>query len=124
MSGTAGPVWRTRVRRTRGGRFALKVAVFLLGAAFIVLGLVLVILPGPLTIPPILLGVYLWSTEFAWAERLRDRAMEAGRTAWEAARNRPVHTAAVTLLGLALAGVALYTAGRMDVLARVRDVLG
>ena len=97
---------------------------FLLGAAFIVLGLVLVILPGPLTIPPILLGVYLWSTEFTWAERLRDRAMVAGQKAWDAARKRPVHTAAVTLLGLVLAGVALYAGGRMNVLGRVQDVLG
>ncbi len=30
----------------------------------------------------------------------------------------------MTLLGLVLAGVALYAAGRMNVLARVKDVLG
>ena len=124
MSGAAGPAWRERVRRTRGGRLALKVAVFVLGAAFIGLGLLLVVLPGPLTIPPILLGVYLWSTEFAWAERLRDRAMVAGHKAWDAAKQQPVRTAAVTLVGLVLAGVALYAGGRMDVLGRVQDALG
>ncbi len=70
------------------GGSLLKVAVFLLGRRSSCSGCVLVVLPGPLTIPPILLGVYLWSTEFAWAERLRDRAMAPGRKAWDAAKRR------------------------------------
>jgi len=66
--------WRDRVRRTPGGRQALRVAVFLLGLFFVLLGLALAALPGPLTIPPILLGVWIWSSEFAWADRLLERA--------------------------------------------------
>lgn len=112
------------MRRRRTSAIVLKVAVFLAGAACIALGLLLVILPGPLTIPPVLLGVYLWSTEFAWAERLRDAAMVKARIAWEAAKRRPIHTAVVTVLGLGLAGVALYAAHRAEVLDRVTGVLG
>mgnify|MGYP003296489868 CR=1 FL=1 len=88
MAGMSNPLraWRDRVRRTPGGRHLLKLAVFALGAFFVLLGIALVVLPGPLTIPPILLGVYIWSTEFAWADRLRDRAVDSGREAWAAAR--------------------------------------
>ncbi len=112
------------MRRTRVGRILLKSFVFVLGAAFVGLGLALAVLPGPLTIPPVLVGVYLWSTEFAWAERLRDRAMAAAQSAWEAARRRPVRSAVATLAGLALAGVAIYAAGQVNVLAQVQDLLG
>jgi hypothetical protein len=62
------------------------------GLLFILLGLALAALPGPLTIPPILVGLYIWSTEFAWAGRLLERAKrsarEAGRTP-SAARSSP-----------------------------------
>ena len=45
-------------------RTVRRVVVFLAGLLLILAGLVLVVLPGPLTIPPILLGVWLWSLEF------------------------------------------------------------
>ena len=41
-----------------------RVAVFVAGLLLIIIGLVLIVLPGPLTIPPILLGIWLWSREF------------------------------------------------------------
>ena len=107
---------RARMRRSRAGALLLKATVFLAGAACIALGLLLVVLPGPLTIPPVLLGVYLWSTEFAWAERMRDMAMVQARVAWEAAKGRPIHTVVATVAGLGLAGVALYAAPRAEVL--------
>src|ERR1700709_1180504 len=81
--------WRARVRAKPGGAHALKVGVFLLGLFFIVLGGVAIVLPGPLTIPPILIGLLIWSTEFAWAGRLLDRAKAAAQDAWDQARKRP-----------------------------------
>ena len=116
--------WRDRVRRTPGGRHLLKAGVFALGAFFVLLGAALIVLPGPLTIPPILLGVYIWSTEFAWAERLRDRAVDSAREAWEAARRKPVTSALVTGGGLVLLAASLVAVQRYDVVERVRDTLG
>lgn len=116
--------WRDRVRRTPGGRHLLKAGVFTLGALFVLLGAALIVLPGPLTIPPILLGVWIWSTEFAWAERLRDRAVDSAREAWEAARRKPVTSALVTGGGLVLLAASLFAAQRYDVVERVRDTLG
>jgi len=112
------------MRRTRGGALLLKLLVFLLGALFVGLGLALVVLPGPLTIPPVLLGVYIWSTEFDWAERLRERVTDSAREAWEAAKRRPVRTALASLVGLVLVAAAVVLAQRYDVVDRLKDALG
>ena len=116
--------WRDGVRRTPGGRQLLKIGVFLLGLLFLLLGVALVVLPGPLTIPPILLGVYIWSTEFAWADRLKDRAVASAREAWEAARRRPVTSAVVTGGGVLLAVVGAIAVRRYDVVDRVTGSFG
>jgi hypothetical protein len=116
--------WRARARRTPGGALLLKCGVFVLGLLFILLGLALLALPGPLTIPPILLGVWIWSSEFAWANRLFDRAKRSAREAWENARRRPVVSALVTGSGLVALGVGLYLLARYDLLARGADVIG
>jgi hypothetical protein len=116
--------WRARLRRTPGGRMFLQAAVFLTGLFFVLLGLVLVALPGPLTIPPILLGVWIWSSEFAWAERLLERAKKSAQEAWEKARARPVVSALVTGSGLVALGVGLYLVSRYELLDRARDAVG
>ena len=116
--------WRARVRLTPGGALFLKGAVFLLGLLFILLGLALAALPGPLTIPPILLGVWIWSSEFAWADRLLDRAREAAREAWGQTKRRPVVAGLTTLAGLAALGVGIWAVGRYDLGDRARDAVG
>ena len=116
--------WRDGLRRTPGGRHVLKVAVFLFGLAFVLLGLVLAALPGPLTIPPVLLGVWIWSSEFAWADRLLDRARASAKEAWEKARRRPVVSALVTGSGVVALGVGLYLASRYDLADRAREAVG
>ncbi|MDT7572059.1 MAG: hypothetical protein QOE05_2233 [Actinomycetota bacterium] len=124
MTETTGPAWRSRLRATPAGSLLLKIAVLLVGGLFIALGLVLVVLPGPLTIPPVLLGLWIWSTEFAWAERLRLRAAVRGRAALEAAKQRPVQSAAATFAGLLLLVVALLVVRKYDIVDRVIDALG
>ncbi|MCW2622695.1 MAG: hypothetical protein JWL64_2297 [Frankiales bacterium] len=115
---------RARIRSTPGGAHALKVAVFLLGLFFIALGGFAIVLPGPLTIPPVLLGVWIWSTEFAFADRLLDRAKVAGQEAWEQAKKRPVVSGIFTAGGLVVAAVAIWAFVHFDVLARLKDVVG
>ncbi len=118
------PGWRAALRRTPGGGLVLQGLVFTLGLAFVVLGCVLVVAPGPLTIPPILLGLWIWSTEFAWADRQLDRARVSARAAWDDARRRPVVSAAVTGGGLVTLGVGLWLVGKFDGVARAREVVG
>ena len=116
--------WRARVRRTPGSRLVLKAGALVVGLAFIALGFALAVLPGPLTIPPILVGLYVLSTEFAWADRLLQRAKVSAQEAWEGARARPVSSAVVTGGGLVLAGAAVWAVGHYDLVARAREVVG
>jgi drug/metabolite transporter (DMT)-like permease len=92
--------------------------VFLIGLFFILLGLALSVLPGPLTIPPVLLGLVIWAAEFAWAERLVDRAKRQAQEAWEAARAHPWRAGLVTGGGVVLLVVGLVLASRYDLLDR------
>ena len=107
---------RNRVRQLPAGDFIVHAVVFLIGLALIGTGLALAVLPGPLTIPPILLGLAVWSLEFDFAERwLRPFETRAQR-AWDAAKARPWRTGAVTGAGLLAAAAAVYLFLRLDLL--------
>jgi hypothetical protein len=97
---------RDRVRRLPAGELIVHVVVFVIGAALISLGLALVVLPGPLTIPPILLGLVVWSLEFEFAERWLAPWERRAQHAWAAAKLRPWRTGLVAGGGL-VAAVAL-----------------
>ena len=116
--------WKTALRRTPGGSSAVKAIVFVAGLLFILLGLALAALPGPLTIPPILVGLYIWSTEFAWADRLLERAKRSARETWENAKRRPVITGLVTVSGLIAFGVGVWLVGKYDLVARAKELVG
>ena len=92
--------WRARLRRTPGGALLLKAVVFVVGALFIALGIAAAVLPGPLTIPPMLLGLYVLASEFDWADRLLQRAKKSAQEAWVKAKRRPVLSAVTTVGGL------------------------
>ncbi len=113
-----------RFDRAPGGRLLLKVVVFVLGLLFILGGIALIVLPGPLTIPPIFVGVYLWSLEFGWAQRLRRRAEQSAKDAWEASRAHPVRASAITLSGLVAAAVVVWAVLHYDLLTRAKDAVG
>jgi uncharacterized protein (TIGR02611 family) len=58
-----------------------KIVVGIAGGATVVLGLILIPLPGP-GIPVVIAGIVLLSTEFPWAARVR----EFGRDLWTRVR--------------------------------------
>jgi uncharacterized membrane protein YbaN (DUF454 family) len=105
-------------------RTVRRVVMFVAGLLLILLGLALIVLPGPLTIPPILLGVWLWSLEFEFARHWLRPIKKQGSTAWEAAREKPVHTTVITVLGLVGAAFLIWAALRYDMLDRGRDFIG
>lgn len=116
--------WRARLRRTRGGAIALKSGVFLLGLLFVGLGAAAVVLPGPLTIPPMLLGLWIWASEFEWADSLFQRAKKSGAEAWESARKRPLLSAVTTLGGLVGVVVLVWAANRYGWVDSAKDAVG
>ncbi len=116
--------FRERVHRNRQVALAWRIGVFTVGLLFIVLGVALAVLPGPLTIPPVLLGLWVWSTEFAWAQRLFATFARKGREAWAHARQHPVSSLVITVGGLAAAGVAFWAVGHFQLVDKAMTALG
>ena len=114
---------RDRVRKLPAGELIVRTTVFVLGAAFIGLGLALSVLPGPLTIPPVLLGLVIWSLEFEFAQKWLDRLEKPAQQAWEAAKANPWRTGLVSGLGLAAAVAVSVLAVTQDWLGRLKDVI-
>ncbi|MBB3085345.1 PGPGW domain-containing protein [Geodermatophilus sabuli] len=115
---------RDRLRSHPSLATAYRVTVFVAGLLCVLLGVALTVLPGPLTIPPVLAGLWVWSTEFEWARRLFAAFRRKARDAWRHARQHPVSSAAVTLGGLAAAGVVLWAVGRFDLVDQATTALG
>jgi len=106
------PSWlaplRSRVLRLPGGSLIWRGFVAVIGAIIVVIGIVLIPLPGP-GWAIVFLGVGVWATEFGWAKRLLDFGVGVLRrwTLWAMRQSLFVRG----LLGLAglllLAGLAL-----------------
>lgn len=112
-----------RFREVPGGHLTLRVVVFLVGLLFVAGGVVLIVLPGPLTIPPLLVGVYVWSFEFTWARRLRVRVLTSAGQAWQQAKAHPVRAVVITVLGLVLAAAAVWAVVHYDAVRRLHDLV-
>jgi uncharacterized protein (TIGR02611 family) len=72
----------TAVKQTR------RVLVLVLGAALMLAGLVLIIFPGPFSIPLFLLGLSVLSWEFPWAKRVLFQVKHKIKAFTQARRNR------------------------------------
>lgn len=118
------PSWRDRVRSKPGLALAWRLGVFLAGLVCVAVGFALAVLPGPLTIPPVLLGLWIWSTEFRFAKRLFDSFKRKADAAWAHAKAHPVSSAAITLGGLVAAGVAFWAVAHFELVAKAKDAVG
>ena len=115
---------RDRMHSTPGFLLPWRIGVFVVGLLFVLLGIALTALPGPLTIPPVLLGLWVWSAEFLWAARFFAIFRRKAQDAWRHARQHPVSSAAVTLGGLAAAGVAFWAVGHFQLVDQTKVALG
>jgi uncharacterized membrane protein YbaN (DUF454 family) len=114
---------RDRVRSKPGVGHAYRIGVFIVGLLMIALGIGLAVLPGPLTIPPVLLGLWIWSTEFRFAERFFDSFKRKGQAAWAHAKAHPTSAGAVTVGGLAAAGIAIWAVTHYQLIDKAKDAL-
>jgi hypothetical protein len=114
---------RQKVRRLPAGNLIVRIGIFVLGAAFIALGFALVALPGPLTIPPILLGLAIWSLEFDFAQAWLEKAKVPAQKAWDEAKLHPWRTGVVSGGGMVLALVAAILAARWGLIDHARDLV-
>lgn len=51
-----------------------QVIAFSVGSFLVLAGLVLIVLPGPFTMPLVIAGLFVLAVEFAWAERFLAKA--------------------------------------------------
>jgi Putative transmembrane protein (PGPGW) len=116
--------FRERVHSKPGLALAWRIGIFVAGLLFVLLGLALTVLPGPLTIPPVLLGLWVWSTEFDWARRIFATFARKGRDAWKHAKQHPVSSAAVTVGGLAAAALVFWAVGHFELVDKGKSALG
>ena len=116
--------WRDRIRTKPGLGHAYRIGVFLVGLLCIAFGLALAVLPGPLTIPPILLGLWIWAAEFRFAQRFFESFKRKARDAWAHAKRHPRSSAAITLGGLVAAAAAIWAVSYFDLVAKLKDVIG
>lgn len=116
--------WRSRIRANPAAHQVYRVVIFTVGLLCIAAGLALSVLPGPLTIPPVLLGLWVWSTEFAWAQRLFQRFKTKGQQAWQHARRHPISSTAITLGGVVAVVVFVWALRYFDVVTTVRQAVG
>ena len=116
--------FRDRMRRRNHTRIAWRVSIFLAGLLCILAGFALVVLPGPLTIPPIIVGLWIWSTEFEWAHRFFSTWKEKGQDAWDHAKRHPVSSTAITIGGLVAAAVVIWAVLHFDLMDRGKELVG
>ncbi len=116
--------WRARIRDKPGLGLLYRVGVFVAGLLCIAVGFALAVLPGPLTIPPILLGLWIWSTEFRFARKLFQAFQRKARDAWAHAKEHPVSSAAITIGGLIAAGAAFWAVGHFGLVDKAKDLVG
>jgi len=65
--------WKILPRQLR------KVIVSVIGFTLITIGLLLIVLPGPFTLPFLILGLVVLGLEFAWADRMLDQVKAQGK---------------------------------------------
>jgi hypothetical protein len=116
--------FRDKLQHSRPAYFAWRIGVFVVGLLFVLLGIALTALPGPLTIPPVLLGLWVWSTEFDWARRLFATFRRKATDTSKHAKQHPVSSTVVTVGGLVLAGVAFWAVGHFHLVDEARTALG
>lgn len=93
---------------------AKRFAVTILGGALLLLGLAMMVLPGP-GILVIVAGLAVLATEYVWAQRLLKRARSQAQQVQEAAVASPGRTAMTVLFGLVLLGIGVTMVVKPDV---------
>ena len=115
---------RDRLRSNPATRLPYRIAVFVAGLICIAAGIGLAVLPGPLTIPPVLLGLWIWSWEFAFAQRFFESFKTRAHEAWAHAKRRPVSSTIVTVGGLLLAAAVMWAVLHYELVAKAKDAIG
>ena len=80
-----------KIRSSPTGRLTLKIAIAVLGALIVALGIILIPFPGP-GWAIVILGLAIWALEFTWAKKLLEftRRQVKAWTSWVGRQSLPV----------------------------------
>jgi len=67
-------------------RSTKRIVIFVVGVALVLLGVALIPLPGPFSIPLMIAGLAVLATEYVWAERALDLVKDKAKQASQAAK--------------------------------------
>jgi uncharacterized protein (TIGR02611 family) len=67
-------------------RSTKRIVIFVVGVALVLLGILLIPVPGPFSIPLMIAGLAVLATEYVWAQRVLDVAKDKAKQASEAAK--------------------------------------
>lgn len=85
--GSLAAAWRLLGRLwARAPKKVRQLLVLMVGSTLVLLGVLLVVLPGPFTLPLVLAGLAVLSTEFVWAARVLERSRAVAAKSWGAVR--------------------------------------
>jgi uncharacterized protein (TIGR02611 family) len=103
-----------RIRSNPTGRLALKIAIGVLGTVVVGLGIVLIPFPGP-GWAIVILGLAIWSLEFAWAKNLLEftKRHVQSWTRWIARQSVPMR-AVVGVVGLIFVSAIVWASVRIS----------
>ncbi len=69
-------------------RSTKRIVVLVVGIVLILLGIALIPLPGPFSIPLMIAGLAVLATEFIWAERMLDQVKDRTKQAGDIVKRR------------------------------------
>ncbi|HYO40395.1 MAG TPA: hypothetical protein VER39_12155 [Nocardioidaceae bacterium] len=101
--------WWTWLRGTRGRHQFLRAGVFVAGLFMMLLGAFMWLFSLLLAVPPLFVGLWVWSREFHWGHRLYRAFLRRAGSLWARIKLRPARWGLLTAAGLA-AAVAGYWA--------------
>jgi uncharacterized protein (TIGR02611 family) len=97
---------RGRIRNNKPLDLTWRIGVFVVGALFVVAGLIMFVTPGPGWLA-LLLGLAILATEFSWAERLLHWAREKAKLAADKALDPRVRRRNLLIAGGVIVAAAL-----------------
>jgi len=101
--------WWSWFRENRGRHRLFRVGVFVVGLILVLVGAAMWLVSLLLAVPPVFVGLWVWSREFHWGHRLFRSFLRRAASLWSRVRSRPVRWAVITLGGVGV-GCAGYWA--------------
>jgi hypothetical protein len=103
--------WWSWFRENRGRHRLFRAGVFVVGLLLILVGAAMWLLSALLALPPVFVGLWLWSREFHWGHRLFTAFLRRAWSLWSRVRARPTRWAFITLGGVGVACAAYWAWG-------------